>query len=345
MRESTVQVTRERIVAATPERAWSLLDDSAAWSLRPGSFAFDVPEPLLPETGPLRCFLAPGFLARAGEDMTWGVLEVWKEVPGRLITVQTRSSRPVGRQIFTLSVLPVDRGSIIRVSVWHTVPRSQQSDTRAYWRQQIRAWADGLKDVLEGRLPWPEPGIPPTLRRACAAHPLLKSPETVTAAVIVHAPLDLVWEAVYEPGSIAGLDNPDGFIFGGRIPGTPERQAGEMQYSIRRHADGRLTARALQVRELAHRRSALVQDTCTTWWEGHHQVTPVDGGIRLELTTRWPATAPRATGRQLHSRLAENVQRTADQYKAAIEWAARAPAGRHGRPQRGVNGAGARSPA
>jgi len=342
MRETTVQVTRERIVDASPKRAWSLLGDSAAWSLRPGCFAFEVPEPLLPETGALRCFLAPGFLARAGEAMTWGVLEVSQEVPGRLIIIRTRESLPAGRQVFALSVLPDKRGSIIRVSVWHTVPRAHQSDIRAYWRQQLRAWADGLKDALDGRLPWPDPGIPRDLRQACAAHPLIKSPESVTATVLVRAPLDLVWEAVYEPGSIAGVDNPDGFIFGGRIPGTPARQAGEMQYSVRRHADGRLTARALQVREVADRQSILVQDTCTTWWEGEHRVTPVDGGTRLELTTRWPSAAARSTGQRLHSRLAANVQRTADQYKAAIEWAARAPVGRHGRAPRD---AGERRPA
>ena len=57
MWESTVEVTRKAVVQAAPERAWSLVSDSAAWSLRPGHFAFDVPQ--VTEAGRLRCWFAP----------------------------------------------------------------------------------------------------------------------------------------------------------------------------------------------------------------------------------------------------------------------------------------------
>jgi hypothetical protein len=57
MWESTVEVTRKAVVQAPPEHAWSLVCGSAAWSLWPGHFAFDVPQ--VTEAGRLRCWFAP----------------------------------------------------------------------------------------------------------------------------------------------------------------------------------------------------------------------------------------------------------------------------------------------
>ena len=76
MWESTVEVTRKAVVQAAPEHSWSLVSDSAAWSLRPGHFAFDVPQ--VTEAGWLRCWFAP-----FGKGLGCSVQDVREEVPGR----------------------------------------------------------------------------------------------------------------------------------------------------------------------------------------------------------------------------------------------------------------------
>jgi hypothetical protein len=77
MWESTVEVTREDVVQAAPEHAWSLVSDSAAWSLRPGHFAFDVPQ--VTEAGWLQCWFTP-----SGKGLICSVQEVREEIPGQV---------------------------------------------------------------------------------------------------------------------------------------------------------------------------------------------------------------------------------------------------------------------
>src|SRR5260221_3551044 len=113
MWESTVEVTRKAVVQATPEHAWSLVSDSAAWSLRPGHFAFDVPQ--VTEAGRLRCWFAP-----FGKGLGCSVQEVREEGPGQVMSLRSRSTQPPGRQAFTLSVQTPDRGAIVRLTVTGT---------------------------------------------------------------------------------------------------------------------------------------------------------------------------------------------------------------------------------
>src|SRR5882724_10776597 len=98
----TAEVTRRAVVRAAPEHAWSLVSDSAAWSLRPGHFAFDVPQ--ASEAGRLRCWFFP-----FGKGLGCSVQEVCEEVPGQVLSLRSRGTQPAGRQAFMLSVQPHDR--------------------------------------------------------------------------------------------------------------------------------------------------------------------------------------------------------------------------------------------
>jgi hypothetical protein len=51
------------------------------------------------------------------------VREVREEVPGQVMSMRSRSTQPTGRQAFTLSVQPHDRGSMV---VMVTVPREDK---------------------------------------------------------------------------------------------------------------------------------------------------------------------------------------------------------------------------
>jgi hypothetical protein len=322
MWETTVQVARERVARAAPEHAWSLVGESAAWSLRPGRFAFDLTA--LPETGRLRCALGPAGGGPAGggpagKGMGCAVLEVSDEVPGQSISLRSRGTQPIGRQILTLSVVPHDRGCTVRVAVEITVLREWKAETKAFWRKELAAWSDALKDVVEGQRPWPEPGIPAPVLQACAARPLLADPQSVSVPVLIGAPLGVVWEAVLAPGTLADLAASHGMARAGRVPGTPARQPGEMQYGVARQGDGRLTAAVYVLRELADRRSALTQATAPPYFEQHHAVRPADGGTLLTLTLRWPDAPVTEEGEQLRSHLAQAAARDADAYRAAIE--------------------------
>ncbi len=285
MWESTVEVTRKAIVQAAPEHAWSLVSDSAAWSLRPGCFAFDVPQ--VTEAGRLRCWFAP-----FGKGLGCSVQEVREEVPGQVMSLRSRSTQPAGRQAFTLSVQPHDRGAMVRLTVTVTGSREDKPDYQAFWRKELKAWLSALADT---------------------------SPQGTSTAVLISASPDVVWQAIRAPGIPADPRQPYTAICAGRVPGTPERQAGEMPYVIVRHADGRLIASVSMVRELAEGRSVVVQRLEPPHYEVQYRVEPAPGGTRLELTMCWPDAPVTDQGEQLRSRLAQALQETASAYQAAIE--------------------------
>jgi hypothetical protein len=311
MWESTVEVTRKAVVQAAPEHAWSLVSDSAAWSLRPGHFAFDVPQ--VTETGRLRCWFAP-----LGTGLICSVQEVREQVPGQVMSLRSRSTQPAGRQAFTLSVQPHDRGATVGLTVTVTGSREDKADYKAFWRKELKAWLSALADVAEGRRAWPEAGIPAPLRQACAAL-ALTSPQGTSTAVLISASPDVVWQAIRTPGIPADPRQPYTAICAGRVPGTPERKAGEMPYVIVRHADGPLIASVSIVRELAEGRSVVAQRLEPPHYEMHYRVEPAPGGTRLELTMCWPDAPVTDKGEQLRSRLAQALRETASAYQAAIE--------------------------
>jgi uncharacterized protein YndB with AHSA1/START domain len=312
MWESTAEVTRKAVVQAPPELVWSLVSDSAAWSLLPGHFAFDVPQEA--EAARLRCSFAP-----LGRGLGGSVQEVREEVPGQVMSLSSRSTQPAGRQSFTVSVQPHDRGALVLVTAAVTVPREAKLDYQAVWRKGLKAWLSALADVAEGRRPWPAAGIPAPILRACTGLPLLTSPQGTSAAVLIGASPEAVWRAVRTPGIPADPGQPWTLIAAGRVPGTPERQPGDMPYVIVRQADGRLAASVTVIRELDEGRSMLTQRLEPPHYEVRHRVTPAPGGTRLELTMCWPDAPVTDQGEQLRSHLAQALQQSASAYQAALE--------------------------
>jgi Polyketide cyclase / dehydrase and lipid transport len=312
MWESTVEVTRKAVVQAAPEHAWALVSDSAAWSLWPGHFAFDVPQEA--EAGRLRCWFAP-----FGDGLGCSVQEAREDRPGQVMSLLSRGSSQPGRQAFTLSVQPHDPGALVRLAVTATVPREQKADYQALWRKELKAWLSALADVADGRRPWPEAGIPAALQRACAGLPALTSPQGTSTAVLINAPPDVVWQAICAPGTPDDPRQPWTPICAGLVPGTPKRQAGEMRYVIVRHADGQLIASASMVRELAEGRSLVTQRLEPPHYEVRYRVAPAPGGTRLELTMCWPDAPVTDKGEQLRSQLTQALQQAATAYQMAIE--------------------------
>lgn len=311
MWETTALVEREQLVDAAPEKVWALAGDFAALSAMPAWFAFSL-SPSVAGTNRLCCLLA------ASEVMSCAVLDVREEIPGQMIRWQTRSTQPSGKQFFTLSVRPRPRGSAVGITVSQDIPRASKIQYEAYWRRQVTIWSDRLRAVAEGRAPWPQAAMPADMQRACSARPLLKRPGHVSAAVQINAPAAAVWEVVWAPESARRID-PGNVADAGHVPGTPEREVGEMQYTVRRHPGDRLTAAVHVVRELTQQRSALTQHIGPPHDETLHLVTPVRGGTQLELTCRWPARAFRAAGRNAMATVEKNLQAMAERYKAIIE--------------------------
>ena len=311
MWDTTVRVERELPVDAAPDEVWALARSPAALSAMPARFAFSVPDEVA-GADRLCCLLV------GGKIVACAVLDVRQEIAGQMICWQTRSTKPAGKQVFMIGVLPRPRGSMVRLSVSTVVPRPNASSYEAYWRTEVRAWADSLREIAEGRAAWPRPEMPANMREKCSAPRRLKKPVQVSAATVVHAPAAAVWEAVWAPES-SRLMNPAHVACAGHVPGTPERRAGEMQYYIHRRPDERFTAQVSVVTELVEGVSAVAQSLAPPHAEVCHLVTPVADGTRLELACRWPARVDKTAGKNMAAGVARGLQEMVEGYKALIE--------------------------
>jgi Polyketide cyclase / dehydrase and lipid transport len=316
MWESTLEVTRKAVVQAAPEQAWALVSDSAAWSLRPDQFAFDVTG--VTEAGRLLCWCAPAGTGPAGTGLVGQVHQVREDVPGQVLSLRSLGTQPAGRQVLTLAVRPHDGGALIELMVTLSVLREQKADYQAAWRKDIKGWLGALAEVAEGRRPWPEPGVPAAVREDWASRPLLTSPQGTVTAVVISAPAEQVWQAVRRPGFPGVPGQPYAVAAAGRVPGTPQGQPGELTYVIVRGADGRLAATLSMVRELAEGRSVLTQRLEPPHFETRYRVEPAPDGTRLELTMCWPDGPVTDEGEQLRGHLVSAVQATAGAYQAAL---------------------------
>jgi len=307
MWDTTLLVEHELPVDADPDQVWALTRTLAALSAMPGRFVLDVPAPVA-GTDRLCCLLTDG------EPVTSAVHDVREEAAGQMICWQARSTEPAGKQTLTLRVLRRPRGCTLRLSIGDVVPRPHAISREAYWQTQVRAWGDSLRDIAEGRAPWPSPKMAAGMLEKCSAPRPLRNPVMVSAAAVIHAPTAAVWETVCAPESLR-LMNPGNVAYAGHVPGTPERKAGYMQYVVYRHPDGRFTASLSVIMELAEGVSAVSQGVAPPHIKLHHLITPVADGTRLELECRWSGPAPRSVTADAARQLAEAVEG----YKALIE--------------------------
>jgi carbon monoxide dehydrogenase subunit G len=313
MWETTVVVERSQLVDAQQDRVFSLLADPVVWSLRPGHFAFEVAAP--PGSGRLFCWLG------AHRDYVGSsVLTVREEVAGQMISFRTSAPGvPQGELVFTLSAMSEGARVKVTITVRQTVRRGLKPDAEANWPWRLQVWLDAIRAAVEGRRPWPGTGIPPDMSQRLAGRRKLKNPVTTAVAGLIAAPPEQVWEAFYAPDTLS-IALPEEVLCGGHVPGTPERQVGEMQYQITRNADGKLWPSVSVVTDLVPGHSALVQSTGPLRGELYHLLTPVEEGTRVEMVLRLRARSLKRSRREdvMHS-LATQLQTNLNAYKAVIE--------------------------
>ena len=310
MWESTVRVARELPVDADPDTVWGLVGSLAALSAMPARFAFGVPA-AAHGTDRLCCLLV------VSRSSHCAVLDVREEVPGQMITWQTRNTRPAGKQVLTLSVLPRPRGCAVRVAVGDVVRRADKGQYKRFWRDHVETWTARLRAIAEGRIPWPPATLPADMRQACSIRVPLDEPVQASAAVLINAPVAVVWQAVWSPEYVRRID-PEHVVSAGHIPGTPEREAGEMRYTVRRHPADRFSADVRVVHELTKEQRAVTQSLRPPHDETVHVVRPAEGGTRLELACRRAGQAYSSSGKT-QADVAEHLRDMADGYKALIE--------------------------
>ena len=90
--------------------------------------------------------------------------------------------------------------------------------------------------------------------------------------------------------------------------GTPEREVGELQDFVHRHADGRTAAAVHLVTELVERHSVVTQHAGPPRDQTYHLIAPAPGGTRLELASRWPARASKSGGKNTAADVAGRLQ-------------------------------------
>jgi Polyketide cyclase / dehydrase and lipid transport len=296
---NTVSVERSLEVAAEPGLVWSLLGRPAAWSLRPGCWAFDVTGSA--GAGRFRVSLD---VSRPG-GMRCDALEVTGE-PGRSLCLSS-GPQEAAALAYTVSVVPAGRGTRAVIGVRTRVRRGTAPDARARWRKDLTAWLRECAAVLEGRRPWPGDDLPADVRAACTARGSAGKAVSVSASALVLAPADRVWRVLWDPAT-ALLVDPDA-VAAGRVPGTPARQPGEMQYVVTRAPDGRLFADILVVLDVTVGRSALVRSIGHVETEERYLFEPEASGTRFTLSNQFSQPAAQARRDLLQNEIAEIVAR------------------------------------
>ncbi len=309
---TTLRVRQARVVPASLERAWALLDSPAVWSLQPGGFSFGVALP--DEARQLRVVLA----GRRSGGLTAAVFEVSEEVPGRSVTLRRASGSPPGNLELCLSAAPGRRGTKIAITVQDRVSIFSSGEAQANWQDQLKAWVGECAAVIAGRRLPAGDGIPADIAAACTArHPAQDAGKaaSTSASTLISAPADRVWRILRDPAVSQAVD--PSIIAAGLLPGMPAGQAGEVKYVIRRTPGGGLRAGVVDARVLDEGRAVLARDVASgsAYGETQYEVEPDQNGTRLTLTTR--ITAP--TAASLQQDLDTRVTTLASRYKTAIE--------------------------
>jgi hypothetical protein len=309
MWETTMRIMESEVVDGEPGQVWALLSSPGAWSLWPDAgFMFAVPE-----APALRFFIGPTTGRRAGKVL----YEITDERPGAMIRLRTL---PTGRQEFTLSVAagrPGTANACVRVK--EVVPRLQKIGFEKKRRDDIKKWLSAVRAVIEGRAPWPGADMTADLRQACMDPPRITIPQSTSASALISADPATVWDAVHSPetGRTLGPSPP---IYSGYVPGTPQGEAGEMQYFISRRDDSQLTGQVVVVTETSAQRSALTHALGPLQLETRYLLTPESdsGPTRLDLTFRWQKPELTDAANAVRSET-EAAQALANAYKSLIE--------------------------
>jgi hypothetical protein len=308
-----VSVERERFVNAAPEKVWELAGDVTGLSLGPGRFAFPVPGNV-PETDRLSCLLA---LNRDGTRCV--VVDVREEIPGQLISWQTRNTKPVGKNVYTLSVRPERSGCIVRVAAEaHVVTRDFKVAQEMILRRLVKTWLSNLRAVAEDRAPRPQREMTAAMRQALTNPAPPRKPVQVSATVVIAGAPATVWATIRDP---ARSLYPESAVAEGHVPGTPQGEVGEFQYAIRRRPDGRFVVFVHEITELIEERRAVTRSIGSARAEMIYLLAPAPQGTQLELIFRWPKRTPRgrASTDKTLKQVSTALREDAEQYRALVE--------------------------
>jgi Clp amino terminal domain, pathogenicity island component len=306
-----------------PDQAWPLLSSPHVWALSPrGCVMFDVPGP-----GPL-WLLAGEFPGRDGlvpqcivfeTSMTPGRMEL--KLSGRLnlsgrLKLSGRLREPLD---YALSVVPRGRGaSDVSVSCTAPAMSSPSIGAQAANKRELDEWLRAICDVLVGRSPRPAGEIPPKLLRAWTSERRIEQPVTKSAAVLIDAEPDAVWNVVHGTWT-AAIEGWPSLICSGHVPGTPVGAVGEMQYGVFRRADGSRGGSVSVVIQHEDRQMAVTQNISPWNARTSYRLSAEGGRSRLEMTCEWPGATMVANTEDAVTRLLESPRKILDAYKTHIE--------------------------
>jgi hypothetical protein len=306
---SFVELERSVPVSAPAARVWPLLSGPEAWLLRPDRFAFDVEVPPA-----IICRVVIG-VTGTGPVVT--LYEVVEDVPGEVVSLRRPGWPERESPVLRLSAVPDGDGTLVRIAVGFPASRGGPGLAEDYWRQLLPTWADRMREVAEGRMPRPGPGLPDSVRTACIPATPLRRPRSVTLSAVIAAPASEVWEVISAPEPALVTGPPA--VCAGVVPGTPARQVGEMHYFISGQRGGKLGSSIAVVTELDWERSALVAGITHPRSETFHFLTPLGQATRLELTGRWRADAAAARTKAYARHVADHLHAYATRCKNRIE--------------------------
>lgn len=293
---------RSQTIRVPASQLWTLLSGPQMWSAQPNRFAFDV---TVPPSTRLRVVLG---VNRSLPVI--GTYEIEDEAPGLAMAMRARVLG--AERVISVSAVPDGDSAVATITIR---ARGQRAGVgRGRW---LARWLADLREVAEGRAPYPGPGMPESLWARCLPAARLRRPVTASASALIAAPPTAVWDAVYAPESAVTAQAQT--VAAGVVPGTPAGRAGELRYFVTREAGGWFSTQVMAVTELGPGRSVRATTITFPRFETLHLITPQAQGTRLELTFCWPGNIPGGKSKSHARAMADAAQHSADGYRDLIE--------------------------
>jgi len=297
-----------------PDRAWPVLSSPQVWALSHGCVMFDVP-------GPGQLWLLAGEFPGSRNLGPRCLVFETSVTPAQMeLKLSGRFPLPIG---FTLSVVPRGRDqSDLSVTCALGGVRSFSIGPQAAIKRELDKWLRAIANVVVGRSPRPTGEVPPKLLHAWTTERRIEQPVTKSAAVLIRAQPDKVWNVLRSAWTPAVEGWPTG-ICSGYVPGAPVGAVGEMQYGVFRRADGSPGGFVDVVIQYEDGQSVVTQDISPWSDRTTYRLSAEAGASRLEMTSQWPGAMLMVNTEESITQLLNAPRRHLDAYKTHIEPSAR----------------------